>query len=81
MRRTQVQQRLAIDRFLSHRRRIRARLISKLQAQSLHKRAHIFNRPPLHAFSDVGRLRMYSQRVLEYTQDISTPGSCRSASH
>ena len=58
MRRTQVQQRLAVDRFLSHCRRIHARMISKLQAQSLHKRAHIFNRPPLHTFRDVGRLRM-----------------------
>ena len=67
MRRTQVQQRLAVDRLLLHRRRIHARLISKLLAQSLHKRAHIFNRPTLHALSDVGRLRMYSQRVLEYT--------------
>ena len=48
---TQVQQRLAVDRFLPHRRRIYARIISKLLAQSLHKRAHIFNRPPR------GRLR------------------------
>ena len=58
IRRTQVQQRLAVDRLLLHRSRIHPRLIPKLLAQSLHKGVHIFNRPPLHAFSDIGRLRM-----------------------
>jgi len=58
IRRTQVQQRLAVDLLFRHRRRIHARLISKGLAHSLHKRAHIFNRPTLHALSDVGRLCM-----------------------
>ena len=41
--RIQVQQRLAVDLLLLHRPRIHARTISKIQAQSFHKRANIFN--------------------------------------